>query len=160
MKCMFSNNALAVFSKESYMIIKTRFLLSIFRKNIADFIEILRIAFGFRDAQIVSSVRRILIYWIGIFVKGIYNTSSISYIIKWRKWKYPWYISRFPVFRPVRSSFARRLGRRGLGCFIVRIFIEIFFNTVKDIHKFIFRQTFFICGIKTIKDQWACLWQW
>lgn len=34
----------------------------IFRKNVADFIEILRIAFGFRDAQIVSSVRRILIY--------------------------------------------------------------------------------------------------
>ena len=62
MKCMFSNNALTVFSKESYMIIKTGFLLPIFRKNIADFIEILRIAFGFRDAQIVSSVRRILIY--------------------------------------------------------------------------------------------------
>lgn len=62
MKCMFSNNALTVFSKESYMIIKTGFLLPIFRKNVADFIEILRSAFVFRDAQIVSSVRRILIY--------------------------------------------------------------------------------------------------
>ena len=45
------------------------------------------------------------------------------------------------MLRLVRSSFVRLFGRRGLGCFIVRIFIEIFFNTVKDIHKFIFRQT-------------------